>query len=222
DGLFQSPAGIAVDDDGYVYVVDQGNNRIQKFTADGTFVTTWGNPNPLPGSANGQFDNPEGIAVHDGTVYVVDSFNHRVQRFSTTGTFLGAWGTNGTGPGQFQGPKGVGIDAAGNAYVSDYGNDRIQKFTATGTFVSTWGEEGSDLGEFNDPHGVAVDETSGDLYVAELNNNRVQAFGYRGGQMPRSRRVQQGSWWARTSTTPPASTRPVGARLPGAARSPTS
>ncbi len=175
-GKFQFPTGIAVDGDGFVYVVDAGNGRIQKFTSDGTFVTMWGSR----GSGNGQFDTPEGIAVHGGTVYVADSFNHRVQRFSTTGTFLGSWGTEGAAPGQLQGPKGVAVDAAGNVYVVDLGNDRVQKFSATGTFVSAWGSRGTGPGQFRDAWGVAVDQTSGDLYVAELNNIRVQAFGYRG------------------------------------------
>lgn len=175
-GKFQFPTGIAVDGAGFVYVVDAGNGRIQKFTSGGTFVTMWGSR----GSGNSQFNTPEGIAVHGGTVYVADSFNHRVQRFSTTGTFLGSWGTEGAAPGQFQGPKGLAIDAAGNVYVVDLGNDRVQKFTATGTFVSAWGSAGTAPGQFHDAWGAAIDQTTGDLYVAELNNIRVQAFGYRG------------------------------------------
>jgi DNA-binding beta-propeller fold protein YncE len=38
DGEFAQPKGIAVDPRGFVYVVDSGNNRIQKFTSDGDFI----------------------------------------------------------------------------------------------------------------------------------------------------------------------------------------
>lgn len=175
-GEFQTASGIAVDGDGFVYVVDQGNGRIQKFTTAGSFVAAWGSR----GSGNGQFNQAEGIAVRDGTVYVADSFNHRIQRFTTAGAFLGAWGTEGSGPTQLQGPKGVAVDAAGNVFVVDLGNSRVQKFSSTGGLLASWGTEGTGPGQFRDPWGVAIDQTSNDLYVAELNNIRVQSFGYRG------------------------------------------
>ena len=40
--VFSSPSGIATDTSGNVYVADKGNNRIQKFTSNGTFITKWG------------------------------------------------------------------------------------------------------------------------------------------------------------------------------------
>ena len=42
DGQFWGPHGIEVDADGNVYVVDTGNNRVQKFSGDGKFLMTWG------------------------------------------------------------------------------------------------------------------------------------------------------------------------------------
>ena len=43
-GLFSSPGGVAVDLNGFIYVVDTGNNRIQKFTNAGVFVSAFGSP----------------------------------------------------------------------------------------------------------------------------------------------------------------------------------
>jgi DNA-binding beta-propeller fold protein YncE len=61
-----------------VYVSDLHNNRIQKFTSDGTFITKWG----TEGSGDGQFAYPFGIAVHSsGRVYVADDHNYRIQVF---------------------------------------------------------------------------------------------------------------------------------------------
>ena len=51
DGQFSNPTGLAVDSLGFVYVIDYNNNRIQKFTNDGTFVTKWGSQ----GSADRQY-----------------------------------------------------------------------------------------------------------------------------------------------------------------------
>jgi tripartite motif-containing protein 71 len=72
------PTGLAIDNRGHVYVVFDIQNRIQKFTSDGRFLTGWGSK----GSGPGQFFNPRGIAVDsNGNIYVVDTDNHRIQKF---------------------------------------------------------------------------------------------------------------------------------------------
>jgi Tol biopolymer transport system component/DNA-binding beta-propeller fold protein YncE len=129
DGQFNSPYGITVDSSGNVYVVDFGNNRIQKFSStDGinyTFVTKWGSN----GTGDGQFNSPIGIAVDSsGYIYVGDYGNNRIQKFTSTGTFVTQWGSYGTGDGQFNFPIGIAVDNSGYVYVLDAGNERIQKF----------------------------------------------------------------------------------------------
>src|SRR5262245_4772913 len=83
NGQFNTPEGVATDASGNVYVADrgdarfQGNNRIEKFDASGTFLSTWGSL----GSGDGQFSFPEGVATDgSGYVYVADPFNTRIQR----------------------------------------------------------------------------------------------------------------------------------------------
>ena len=88
DGQFSNPTGLAVDSLGFVYVIDYNNNRIQKFTNDGTFVTKWGSQ----GSADGELANPNSLAVDSsGFVYVADNNNNRVQKFTTDGEFVASW-----------------------------------------------------------------------------------------------------------------------------------
>jgi len=84
-GQFDEPSGLAVDSGGNVYVADENNHRIQKFTSAGVFITQWG----VYGSGDGQFDEPSGVAVDsDGNVYVADEGNDRVQKFTPAGVFV--------------------------------------------------------------------------------------------------------------------------------------
>lgn len=77
---FRGAADLAIDNrNGDVYVVDTGNNRVQRFDRDGRFISEFGNA----GRGNGQFDRPYGIAIDkDGYIYVADTGNKRIQKFA--------------------------------------------------------------------------------------------------------------------------------------------
>src|SRR6185369_8959209 len=111
-----------------------------------------------------------------GDVYVADS---RVQKFSNSGAFIMQFGAHGHGPGLFNDAWGVATDKFGNVYVTDINDNRVQKFAGDGTFLAMWGSStggaGSGAGQMNGPVGIAVDG-SGNVYVAELGNSRIQKF----------------------------------------------
>ena len=134
NGQFNTPVGVATDGT-YVYVVDQGNKRIQKFTASGTFVAKWG----TSGTGDGQFVTPVGIAANpvSGNIFVTDTGRDDVQEFTNTGTFVRTYASLGSGSGQVNDPTGIVVTAAGTAfYVADQGNDRVQRFTETASSFS--------------------------------------------------------------------------------------
>jgi DNA-binding beta-propeller fold protein YncE len=190
-GQFNAPYGVAVDGFGNVYVADTRNNRVQKLSPSGRVLAVWGRNggDGTAGLGNGEFNSPRGLAVDDaGDVYVADHGNNRVQKLSPTGRFLGRWGRNGgdgtpgSGNGEFNEPRGVAIDRAGHVFVVEKLNHRVQEFTAGGRFIRRWGAHGGDgtpgtgKGEFNVPYTMAIDG-AGDLYVADVLNNRIQKFG---------------------------------------------
>ncbi len=176
-GKLAYPIGIAVNSDGFIYVADTCNNRIQKFTTSGTFITQWGQF----GTGNGQFIRPISIAVgSDGSVFVTDSGNNRVQKFTASGTFVSSLGSSGSADGQFNCPLGITLASDGSIYVVDAGNNRIEKFSSSGVFVTKWGTYGTGNGQFNYPNDVSIG-SDGNIYVSDRYNNRIQKFNTSGG-----------------------------------------
>ena len=85
DGELLRPAGLAVEKNGNLIVVDSGNNRLQVFTPEGKFVGKCGRA----GKGQGEFNQPWGITLDkDGNIYVADWKNHRVQKLSPEGKSL--------------------------------------------------------------------------------------------------------------------------------------
>lgn len=171
-GKFDVPWGVTTDSQGYLYVSDTSNARIQKFQSDGTPLIKWGRD----GAYDGAFFYPRGLTVDFiGNIYVADEGNHRIQKFDARGNFLTKWGKEGNGPGQFKSPWGVACDALGNVYVVDSGNHRIQKFDSNGTFLCSWGNRGLTEGQVNFPSGLAVDK-EGAVYIVDSGNHRVMKY----------------------------------------------
>jgi DNA-binding beta-propeller fold protein YncE len=185
EGEFNQPRGVALDSAGNVYVVDSGNWRVQKFDADGEFITEWGSQ----GTGTDQFVLPFDVAVDSsGDVWVSDYSNHCVRKFHDSGgnvyghvLTVGTPGTSGSGDGVFNLPWGLAVDDDDNLYVADNFNHRIQKFSSAGAFMTKWGigdsNDASAGGRFENPTEVAVD-ASGNVYVADNNNYRLQKFAW--------------------------------------------
>jgi len=193
---FTSPAGVATDSAGNVYVADFNNETIRKITPAGP-VTTLAGTAGVEGSADGtgaaaRFRSPTGVAADSvGNVYVADGDNNTIRKITPAGvvaTLAGTAGVSGSADGtgaaaSFNYPASFATDSAGNVYVADANNNTIRKITPTGlvtTLAGTAGVSGSADGtgaaaSFNSPSGVATD-TAGNVYVADTLNFTIRAI----------------------------------------------
>jgi len=177
-GQLCNPAGIAVDAEDRLYIVETTEwngaravtcNRVQVFTAEGKYLRSWGST----GSEPGQFNLPIGITVApDQSVWVADTYNSRLQRFSLDGELLTCWGRLGAAVGRLNCPQGMVVQGGGMLLVADTYNNRIQCFTQDGTPVWSWGWRGTDANCCWLPCAVAVD-SAGRVLVADTMNHRI-------------------------------------------------
>jgi len=134
----------------------------------------------LAGAGNGQFSDPESLALDGkGNVWVADTANNRVQELTEAGAFLRASGAEGTGNGQFKEPRGIAVDSTAHVRVLDTGNDRVQELGVEGEYLSQFGTKGAGSGQLSAPRGIALD-AAGNVWVADSANIRVQQFSQAG------------------------------------------
>ncbi|MFT4579421.1 MAG: DNA-binding beta-propeller fold protein YncE [Nitrospinales bacterium] len=188
-GQLQYPKGIAVDKEGNIFVADSWNHRIQKFDSQGKPLLSFGSC----GDGKGELNEPYDILIDSsGTLIVVERYNHRIQFFDGHGKSLGWIGQRGTvleeelaenyetpfnllAPPLFEFPTSIATDSRGNYFVTDSGNHRILKFDKKWQLVLTFGEQGDEPGQFQYPLCVSI-AANDLLYIADLNNNRIQIF----------------------------------------------
>lgn len=122
-GQFNQPTGVAIDIAGNVYVVDSGNNRIEKFTSSGTFISSFGS------FGSGLFNQPVALAFDSsGNMYITEWKNHMIHVYASSGTFIQNFGGYGSGDGNFVFPSYLAFDSSGNLYISDQVNHRVQVY----------------------------------------------------------------------------------------------
>ena len=194
-----SPAGIALDASGNLYIADSAHHRVRLVDgATGTITTVAGTTSTGFSGDGGpattaNLNSPQGVAVDgSGNLYISDTFNHRVRRVdAATGVITtvagdGASGFSGDGgtatSASLKFPRGLAVDAAGNLLIADE-NHRVRRVDASSGIITTVAGNGtsgfSDDGgpatsaSLNLPRGVAVD-TSGNVYIADRSNHRVR------------------------------------------------
>jgi len=159
------PVGVAVYQN-ELYVADFRGQRIEVLDRHtGQLLRTVGEP----GSGDGQFIRPLGIAVDkDGCLYVTDVINCRLQKFDRQGNVVTAFGTISANAGGLVRPKHVAVDSEGIIYVVDAAFQNVQLFDQQGRVYTFFGSAGGHPGSMNLPAGIAVHEADLDLFSAYI------------------------------------------------------
>ncbi|MBI5095241.1 MAG: 6-bladed beta-propeller [Candidatus Hydrogenedentes bacterium] len=170
--LLQSPVGVAVSDDGAVYVADSVSNEILVFNVKGELVSQFG---------KGILTRPTGLALNaaQDRLFAVDTVGNQVVTFDRAGGKLSAFGRRGNQPGEFNYPTYVATTPSGALCISDSLNFRVQTFQPDGTLVTSLGQAGDVAGSFTRPKGVASD-SEGRFYIVDAAFENVQLFDTKG------------------------------------------
>ena len=185
-GQFKNPYGVDVAVDPAlgtprVFVADSNNNRIQIFDPAGVHLATVGEPG-LPGAPNA-FTGLRRVAVGaDGTVWGADMWGYSIDRFlpGADGYSFGPSIAAVPPPLQdlkvFNEVRSIAFSPDGTFSVVDSVNQRIVRMDAIGHVLGACGERGFNGGDFNWPTGLAVDPATGQLWVADTKQSRLQVM----------------------------------------------
>jgi len=200
DSGFASPAGVAVDAAGNIYISDSSLNRVRILTTDGKISHFAGDASGVAGSggdngpaASARLNRPTRLAVDaQNNLYIADSGNNRVRMVDAkTKIIVTVAGNGGVGFGadnvpatlsSLNNPMGLAVDLQGNLFIADVGSFRIREvLAATGFIITVAGNGAPGFGDdgpatqalLNNATGVAVD-ARGNLFIADQGNNRIR------------------------------------------------
>jgi sugar lactone lactonase YvrE len=178
---FTKPSDVLVAPNGDIFVADghdaTGNNRIVKFSSDGTYIKEWGSV----GSEDGEFRDPHALAMDSqGRLFVGDRGNSRIQVFDQDGNHISTWT-------QFGRPSGLFIDKDDNLYSADSESNAsrntgwkrgIRIGSAKDGFVVSFipdPEPDQDDSGTSAAEGIAVD-AAGNIYGAEVGPRAIKKY----------------------------------------------
>ncbi len=178
---FTKPSDVLVAPNGDIFVADghdaSGNNRIVKFSRDGTYIKEWGSI----GSEDGEFRDPHALAMDSqGRLFVGDRGNSRIQLFDQDGNHISTWT-------QFGRPSGLFIDKNDNLYSADSESNArrntgwkrgIRIGSAKDGFVVAFipdPEPDQDNSGTSAAEGIAVD-AAGNIYGAEVGPRAIKKY----------------------------------------------
>ncbi|CAF1013799.1 unnamed protein product [Rotaria sp. Silwood1] len=179
-------SGVSVDKEKYVYMSESNRHRVIQWSPRTNMTIVVAGKTDANGSTSGLLDHPQGIYVtRDGNIiYVADMWNSRIQNWtqdSREGTTVAgsSQGTQGHDPETLNFPNDVIVDEETNVvYIIDTSNHRVQRwrpFASQGDTIAGDQGAGNATNQLYKPADLAFD-MKGNLYVMDMENNRVQMF----------------------------------------------
>lgn len=187
--LFYAPIGVAIDNDGKIFVADTYNDRIRVIENGKVSTIAGSSPGYADGNgADAKFHTPCGIAIWQDKLLVADSGNRRIRVVEPDGR---VWTLAGSGEmalkdglllsSSFVQPTAVAVDENGLIYVAD-GNAIRRIGGHVFPFVETISNETRGIvdgnaarSRFNRPSGLAIN-SDGDLLIADSDNRLIRSF----------------------------------------------
>ena len=194
NALFNHPSGLALDQNGNLYVADGGTNGVRLVMPDGSVSTPAGFTGAYQILATPPLPFHSSAVAMDvgGNIYVADAVNNTIREMPAGGsmiTIAGTPGFSGTTDGtnnmaRFSAPSALVVDSGTNLYVTDASSDTIRKISPSGTnwVVTTIGGWPNIQGcadgvgqnaRFNSPRGIAIDH-DGKFYISDAANNTIR------------------------------------------------
>jgi DNA-binding beta-propeller fold protein YncE len=160
---FYFPRQVFIAPDGFVFVAEAGNKRVQVLTPSLDLHCFIG-----PGELKGPF----GVCANTTVVVVSQLLTHRISVFNRgDGSLLRTFGREGSDDGELDRPRALCLMSGDrHVAVADSGNDRVSVFSVEGEFIRHVG-----VGVLSYPHGVAVSAFD-ELVVADTGNRRLCVF----------------------------------------------
>lgn len=167
------PRGLAVMPSGNLLVADTGNKRILEYTASGQYIRQIGGG----GIVLGRFEEPVDVTIHPptGNILVTDIWNRRIQVLSPELEPLAEWPMPTWESHDLWDKAYVTAAADGTVYATDPQFSQVYIISA-GTIQASFGKFGSERNRFAKPTGLAIDPLSGELLIADADNNRILVF----------------------------------------------
>jgi hypothetical protein len=130
--IFYQPKTLALDSQGNIYVLDSGNNRIQKFAPDGRFISSIGRK----GQGPGEFISASDIYI-DGNdkIFIADNGNNRIHILASGGRYISSFRVD-------KKINGIVVDKSGNVFASIDRPDiaLIHKYSLSGSLITKFGK----------------------------------------------------------------------------------
>lgn len=171
EGRLKTPQGVAINDQGTVYVADTGNRRVDAFSPEGVFLFSIG-----PKVGEYELQEPVALAWDSKArfIYFVDKGLKRVFKCEPSGALIASWGEPGAGPGQFESPEALAFDGQAYLYVLDRGLKRVSVYGKDGRWMTDLLSGGSGERNLGDPASLAVQGQR--LVIADRARKKIVSF----------------------------------------------
>ncbi|MDE2237366.1 MAG: NHL repeat-containing protein, partial [Elusimicrobia bacterium] len=170
EGRVRQPLGVAINDEGTIYVADAGNHRVDAFDFNGNFLFAIG---PKLGPL--ELQRPVAVAWDKARfLYIADQGLQKIVKTEPSGGYLASWGQSGKGAGQLLKPSALAFDGRSYLYLLDAGNKRVSIFDTDGHWQTDLFGRGRRDQALEEPSALAVQGDT--LYVSDLASGKTKGF----------------------------------------------